>query len=129
MAGPLAAPDPGPPQKANRAPHGGPDGSPQVTPLWVAYDGTYVTVNSAVGRQKDRNIRARPSVAICIIDPDDPARYLAVRGPVVEVTEEGAVEHARQLTQRYTGRTTYTVPAGVRRVIYKIRPERVSAHG
>ena len=58
-----------------------PDGSPQVTPLWASYDGEHVLVNAAKGRQKDLNMRARPRVAICMIDPDNTGRYLAIRGP------------------------------------------------
>ena len=105
-----------------------PSGSPQVTPVWVDYDGTHVLVNSARGRQKDRNMRGRPQVALCIADPDNPYRYLAVRGTVVTVTEEGATEHIDQLAGRYTGRDRYVGPPGTR-VIYKIRPERVSTMG
>lgn len=105
-----------------------PSGSPQVTPVWVDYDGTHVLVNSAHGRQKDRNMRNRPRVALCIADPDNPYRYLAVRGTVVAVTEEGATEHIDQLAGRYTGRARYVGPPGTR-VLYKVRPERVSTMG
>ncbi len=105
-----------------------PSGSPQVTPVWVDYDGTHVLVNSARGRQKDRNMRNRPQVALCIADPDNPYRYLAVRGTVVAVTEEGATEHIDQLAGRYTGRARYVGPPGTR-VLYKVRPERVSTMG
>ncbi len=107
-----------------------PDGSPQVTPVWVDYDGTYVLVNSAKGRQKDRNMRARPRVAICIPDPDNPYRYLAVRGRVVEITEEGAEEHIDKLAQKYQGVERYQGRRpGMVRVIYKISPDHVTAYG
>ncbi len=106
-----------------------PSGSPQVTPVWVDYDGAYLLVNSARGRQKDRNMRNRPQVALCIADPDNPYRYLAVRGTVVTVTEEGADEQIDRLAGRYTGRARYEGPPSGPRVIYKIRPERVSTMG
>jgi PPOX class probable F420-dependent enzyme len=107
-----------------------PDGSPQVTPVWVDYDGTYVLVNSAKGRQKDRNMRARPRVAICIPDPDNPYRYLAVRGRVVEITEEGAEEHIDKLAQKYLGVERYQGrQPGMVRVIYKISPDHVTTYG
>ena len=80
-----------------------PDGSPQVTPLWASYDGVYVLVNAAKGRQKDLNMRARPRVAICMIDPDNTGRYLAIRGPVTEITSEGAVEHGAALAKPLLG--------------------------
>lgn len=63
-------------------------GVPQVTPVWVDYDGEYVLINTAKGRKKDRNLRANPHVAISVLDPDNPYRYLGLQGEVVEVTEE-----------------------------------------
>jgi len=69
-----------------------PDGAPQVTPVWVAYDGEHVLINSARGRKKDRNLRERPQVALSVQDPDNPYRYVGLQGRVVEVTEEGAAE-------------------------------------
>jgi PPOX class probable F420-dependent enzyme len=107
-----------------------PDGSPQVTPVWVDYDGTYILVNSARGRVKDRNMEQRRNVAIEISDPDNPYRYLAVRGPVVEITEEGADAHIDELAKKYTGADRYANhrPDQIR-CIYKIKPERVDAHG
>ena len=68
-----------------------PDGRPQVTPVWCDLEGELVVFNSAKGRQKDRNVRRDPRVAIAIIDPDNPYRHLEVRGRVVEITEQGAV--------------------------------------
>jgi PPOX class probable F420-dependent enzyme len=106
-----------------------PDGTPHVTPVWVDLDGGHVVVNSAAGRQKDANMGARPEVAIEIPDPDNPNRYLHVRGRVVEITEAGADEHLDRLAQRYLGRDGYPAswrfPGEVRR-IYRIAPTRVS---
>ena len=67
-----------------------PDGSPQVTPLWIGYQDGLLLVNTIVGRQKDRNLSQRQRVALDMVDPDDPYRYLQVRGEVVEATLEGA---------------------------------------
>jgi anthraniloyl-CoA monooxygenase len=107
-----------------------PDGTPQVTPVWVDYDGRHILVNSAAGRQKDLNMSRRPYVAIEIPDPDNPNRYVAVRGAVVEITEEGADAHLDRLARRYLGRDrypdSYRFPGEVRR-IYKIKPTRVTA--
>ncbi len=102
-----------------------PDGTPQVTPVWFNYDGQHILVNSAKGRVKDRNMRARPDVACLIIDPDNPYRYIQIRGRVVEITEEGAVEHINDLNFKYHGQRGYPV-GNQTRVIYKIRPDRVS---
>ncbi len=107
-----------------------PNGTPQTSPVWVDFDNTHVLVNSARGRLKDKNMRQRPQVALSIQDPDDPYRYLEVRGRVVEITEQGAEEHIDHLAKRYLGldRYPYRQPGEVR-VIYKIKPERTSALG
>ncbi len=106
-----------------------PDGTPHVTPVWVDYDGRFVLVNSAAGRQKDLNMEKRRHVAIEIPDPDNPNRYLLVRGPVVEITEAGADAHLDELARRYLGMDAYPAtwrfPGEVRR-IYRIAPKRVS---
>ena len=67
-----------------------PDGRPQVTPVWCDLDGDHVIFNSAKGRQKDRNVRRDPRVSLAIVDPENPYRYLEIRGRVVEITEDGA---------------------------------------
>ena len=106
-----------------------PNGSPQVTPLSVMLDPEgYVIVNSARGRQKDRNMRARPHVALGIGDPDNPQRYIQVRGRVVAITEEGANDVINQLSMKYNGRP-YNFRSGETRVTYKIRADHVNARG
>lgn len=104
------------------------DGMPQVTPVWVDYDGEYILINSAKGRKKDRNMRARGDVALSIQDPDNPYRYLGVQGKIEEITEEGAAAHIHKLSRKYGGRD-YPLPPDEVRVIYKIRPTRVWTMG
>lgn len=104
------------------------DGIPQVTPVWVDYDGEHILINSATGRKKDRNLREQPHVAISVQDPDDPYRYLGLQGVVDEITEEGAEALIHALSRKYRGRD-YTLPAGQVRVTYKIRPTRVWTMG
>jgi PPOX class probable F420-dependent enzyme len=106
------------------------DGSPQVTPVWCDFDGTHIRINSAKGRVKDKNMRRRPQVALAIQDPDNPYRYLAVRGRVEEITEAGADAHIDALSKKYLGKDTYPYrQSGKMRVIYKVRPERMSTLG
>lgn len=105
------------------------DGSLQITPVWIDYDGQYVLVNSARGRVKDRNMEARPQVGISIQDPDNPYRFISIRGRVVDIVEEGAREHIDTLAKRYTGSDKYQGPPDQVRRIYKIIPEHVVAHG
>jgi PPOX class probable F420-dependent enzyme len=107
-----------------------PDGLPQVTPVWVDYDGEYIIFNSAKGRQKDRNVRRDPRVSITVIDPDDPYRYLEIRGRVTEITEEDADKHIDKLAKKYLGVDAYPYRSDKEvRVIYKITPEHTSTMG
>lgn len=107
-----------------------PDGSPQVTPVWCDFDGTNVRVNSAKGRVKDKNMRRNGKVALSVQDPENPYRYLAMRGEVVEVTEEGADAHIDSLAKKYLGKDKYPFSGpGEVRVIYKIRPINVHTMG
>ena len=107
-----------------------PDGSPQVTPVWFDEEGHHLRVNSTVGRLKDRNIRRDPRVSLSILDPDNPYRYLEVRGRVVEITETGADSHIDALARKYMGVDIYPFhQAGVKRVIYKIEPLKFSSMG
>jgi len=98
-----------------------------VTPVWVDYDGSHVRVNSAKGRLKDKNMRRNKRVALSIQDPENAYRYIAVRGEVVEITEQGADAHIDALAKKYLGKDRYPFRGpGEVRVIYKIRPEKVS---
>jgi nitroimidazol reductase NimA-like FMN-containing flavoprotein (pyridoxamine 5'-phosphate oxidase superfamily) len=93
-----------------------PDGSPQVTPVWVEYDGTHILINSARGRQKDRNLRGNPQVSLSICDPDNPYRYLEVRGRVV--------------AKKYLGVDSYPYSGpGEVRVTYRIQPTHTTQMG
>jgi PPOX class probable F420-dependent enzyme len=106
------------------------DGSPQVTPVWFDYDGEFVRINSAKGRVKDRNMRKDPRVALSIVDPRNPYRYIEIRGPVIEIAETGADEHIDRLARKYLNLDRYPdhKPDEIR-VMYKIAPERVSTMG
>lgn len=103
------------------------DGTPQVTPAWFSWDGEYILINSAQGRMKDRNMRERPQVAVVIVDPKNPYRWLQIRGRVVEYTTNGAREHINRLNNKYHGNPNYPVIPNEVRVIYRIKPEHVSA--
>jgi PPOX class probable F420-dependent enzyme len=107
-----------------------PDGRPQVTPVWVDFDGEHVIFNSAKGRQKDRNVRRDPRVAMAIVDPENPYRYLEIRGRVGEITEEGADAHIDRMAKKYLGVDKYPYrQPGETRVIYKIVPEHTNMMG
>lgn len=106
-----------------------PDGTPHVTSVYVDFDGKHILINSAKGRLKDRNMEQRPHVAIEITDPENSDRYLMIRGPVVEITEDGADAHLDKLAQRYLDKESY--PPSMRypgevRCLYKIEPKHVT---
>ncbi len=110
-----------------------PDGQPQSSIVWVDYDGTCVLINTTVERQKGRNMRANPKVALLVIDPQDGSRWIEIRGKVVEIRRVGAEAYADTLTQRYTGKQSFygdIYPVEQRqketRVIVKIEPIKVS---
>lgn len=106
-----------------------PDGSPHVAPVWFEYDGTHIVINSAKGRIKDKNMRRDPRVSMDILDPDNPYRHLSIRGKVVDITENGAVDHINKLSKKYIGQDyPYRQPGEVR-VIYKIAPEHTHTMG
>jgi PPOX class probable F420-dependent enzyme len=106
------------------------DGTPQVTPVWVDFDGDYVLVNSARGRKKDKNMERNRAVALSIQDPDNPYRYVEVRGRVEEITEEGADQHIDKMAKKYMGVEKYPGrQPGEVRVLYKIKPEHTSHMG
>lgn len=113
-----------------------PDGQPQSSVVWADYDGAHVLVNTAKGRQKERNMSARPKVTVLAIDTNQPYRWIEVRGEVVEITEEGGVDHIDKMARLYTGSPSYyghVSPAAQAdqetRVICRIRPTRVVAFG
>jgi len=106
------------------------DGSPQVTPVWIDWDGTNVLVNTAQGRVKDRNLRRNPNVALSILDPDNPYRYLAIQGRVTKVSTDGADAHIDKMAKKYMDKDSYPFRKATEvRVVFTIAPEKVHTNG
>jgi PPOX class probable F420-dependent enzyme len=107
-----------------------PDGSPQVTPVWFDYKDGLIRVNTAKGRVKARNLKKDAAVALAIIDPDNPYRYVQIRGRVRRVTEEGAGAHIDSLAKKYRGEDKYSTAApGEVRLMCEIEPKSASGMG
>ena len=113
-----------------------PDGQPQSSIVWCNSDGENVWVNTARGRQKDKNMIANPKVTLLALDPNDAYRYIEIRGVVDEITEVGAADHISELAGLYMNAPAYyghVAPAELAkketRVIYKIRPTKVRTLG
>ncbi len=106
------------------------DGSPQVTPVWFDYTGGVIRVNTAKGRVKARNLKNGSPVALAIMDPDEPYRYIQIRGHVRRVLEEGADAHIDSLAKKYLGKDKYPFrQSGEVRVMYEIEPAAASGMG
>ena len=106
------------------------DGSPQVTPVWVDFDGTHVIVNTAKGRVKAKNLAREPRIALSIADPENAYRYIGIQGRVVEMTESGGDAHIDKMAKKYLGKDSYPFRApGEVRLIVKIAPDKVHANG
>lgn len=107
-----------------------PDGSPQVTPVWVDIEGDTILFNTAEGRVKTRNLDRDGRVAISVADQQNPYRYIQVRGRVVSRTHEGADAHIDRLAKKYLGQDRYPFrQPGEQRVIFRIQPEHVQVSG
>jgi PPOX class probable F420-dependent enzyme len=107
-----------------------PDGSPQVTPVWFDYAGGVIRVNTAKGRVKARNMEEGAAVALSIMDPDNPYRYIQIRGRVLRVVEQGADRHIDSLAKKYLGKDKYPFARpGEVRVMFEIEPRAINAMG
>ncbi|TMB96808.1 MAG: PPOX class F420-dependent oxidoreductase [Chloroflexi bacterium] len=105
------------------------DGSPQVTIVWVDLDGDRILINTAEGRQKPRNLRRDPRVALSIADQENPYASASIRGRVVEMTHEGADEHIDKLAKKYLGQDRYPFrQPGEQRLILVVQPEHVATN-
>ena len=105
------------------------DGSPQVTPVWVAIEDVdgeqLILINSTRGRVKNRNMDRRPEVAVEVQDPQRPYRYVSVRGRVISTSTEAAREQLDEVSERYLGQAYPWYAEGEVRELFRIRPERV----
>jgi PPOX class probable F420-dependent enzyme len=106
------------------------DGSPQVTPVWFDYTAGKIRVNTARGRVKSRTLKEGAHVALAILDPENPYRYIQIRGTVVSETEKGADAQIDALAKKYLGQDKYPFrQAGEVRVIFEIEPTSAQAMG
>lgn len=105
------------------------DGTPQATPVWFNYVNGKIMFNTARGRVKEQNLADRKDIALVILDPDNPYRYMQLRGKVLEETEQNARQHIDDLAGKYTGEADYKSYQGERRVKYTVEPHSISVMG
>lgn len=107
-----------------------PDGSPQVSAVWVDVDGDTILINSAEGRLKDQNVRGDKRVALSVVDPDNPYQSASIRGRITEITNQGADAHIDRMAKKYMGKDSYPFRTPTeKRVIYKIQADKISTMG
>lgn len=102
------------------------DGSPQITPVWVDYDGSNILINTSEGRQKTKDVQRDPRVALDVVDPQNAYNVVSLRGRVVAREHDGADAHIDKLAKKYLGKDQYPFrQPGEQRVILRIETERI----
>jgi PPOX class probable F420-dependent enzyme len=102
------------------------DGTPQVNPMWFAWDGEFIRFTHTNFRRKYRNIAANPAVAISIVDPQDLYRYIEVRGAVERIDPDPTGAFFVELAERYDAPFGADPPTdAVDRVVFVVRPTAV----
>ncbi len=107
------------------------DGSPQVTPTWVDTDGEYVLINIATTRQKARNVKRDPRVAVAVAEQSNPYKMISIQGKVVgQVVGREADDHIDKMSKKYLGQEKYPYrAAGEKRLLLRIEPLKVAGWG
>ena len=114
------------------------NGRPQLTPVWLNHDGSRINLNSARGRLKDRNLRARPVASIMLMNPNNSYHFITIDGVVEEIIDEDDPENGHLVTknidalsEKYLGTSPYPLraPKGEVRVLYKVRPTKIPTFG
>jgi len=107
----------------------GPDGEPHTSPVWYDWDGTHILISHTKQRQKYRNVVREPRVALSILDPENPYRYVEIRGIVSEIEEDPDKNLINALAKKYQGLDSYPYDGpGDDRVIFKVTATKVSGN-
>jgi len=108
----------------------GPNGEPQVNPVWFDWDGTNVLFSQTKARQKYRNVNRDPRIALSIVDPTNPYRYLEIRGKVVRIDEDSDNAFINSMAKKYIDQDVYPWhQPGDERVVIVVEPEHTTQMG
>jgi PPOX class probable F420-dependent enzyme len=77
------------------------DGAPQVTPVWFHWDGEFLAFTTSTLRRKYHHMVGNPNVALSVNDPEQPYRYLEVRGTVERIEPDASADFFFTLAERY----------------------------
>jgi PPOX class probable F420-dependent enzyme len=108
----------------------GPKGEPQSNPVWFGWDGEHLKFSQTKTRQKLRNVRRDPRISLSIVDPENPLRYLEVRGEVVRVEEDPDLDFINEMAKKYMGVDKYPFhQPGDERVVVHVEPRHTTKMG
>ena len=107
----------------------GPDGAPQSTPVWFDWDGEHLLFSQTTDRQKYRNLKRDPRIAISIVDPANPYRYLEIRGVVTKIEEDPERAFINSMAKKYMGQDVYPYRPEDKRVVVYVQPQHTTHMG
>ncbi len=108
----------------------GPKGEPRSNPVWFDWDGEHVRFSQTKARQKYRNLHRDPRTALSIVDPDDPFRYLEIRGAVERIEEDADLALINSMAKKYLGEDEYrNHRPGDERVVVLVKPQHTTKMG
>jgi PPOX class probable F420-dependent enzyme len=108
----------------------GPNGEPQNNPVWFDWDGEFLKFSNTKARQKYRNVNRDPRVAFSFVDPENPYRYLEVRGVVERIDEDPDLDFINSMAKKYLGMDKYpNHQPGDERVVIVVRPRHTTQMG
>ncbi len=108
----------------------GPNGEPQSTPVWFDWDGEHVKFSQTKTRQKYRNVQRDPRIALSLVDPEDPYRYLEIRGEVTKIEDDPDLDFINAMAKKYLGMDEYPYhQPGDERVVVYVEPHHTTQMG
>lgn len=108
----------------------GPKGEPQVNPVWFDWDGEHVLFSQTKSRQKLQNLAKDPRIALSIVDPQNPYRYIEIRGVVARVDEDPNLDFINAMAKKYAGQDKYSGHRpGDERVVVVVEPQHTTQMG
>lgn len=105
----------------------GPDGEPQSNPVWYDWDGETLAISQTPDKQKYRNLQRDNRIAVSILDPDNPYRYIEIRGEVTTVEPDADYAFIHSLSNKYTGEDYPYLQEGEERFVVRIAPQHTTS--
>ncbi len=108
----------------------GPNGEPPNNPVWFGWDGEHIKFSQTKTRQKHRNVHREPRIALSLVDPENPYRYLEVRDEVERIEEDSDNDFINEMAKKYMGVDVYPMhQPGDEGVVVYVRPQHTTQMG